>query len=101
MASVRAMYPIHESEQFLQAILKQPKTSVRINPRVKIESPMNMDLEKNIPWSQSGKTLTNRPSFVADPLFHAGAYYVQESSSMFVIICSNGSNLSYLNLKKY
>jgi 16S rRNA C967 or C1407 C5-methylase (RsmB/RsmF family)/NOL1/NOP2/fmu family ribosome biogenesis protein len=84
MASVRAMYPMHESEQFLQAILKQPKTSVRINPRVKIESPMNMDLEKNIPWSQTGKTLTNRPSFVADPLFHAGAYYVQESSSMFV-----------------
>ena len=25
-----------------------------------------------------------RPSFTADPLFHAGAYYVQEASSMFL-----------------
>ena len=28
--------------------------------------------------------LEQRPQFTLDPLFHAGAYYVQDSSSMFV-----------------
>lgn len=31
-----------------------------------------------------GKYLHQRPSFIADPLFHAGVYYVQESSSMIL-----------------
>lgn len=35
-----------------------------------------------IPWNEYGLYLPERPSFVADPLFHAGAYYVQEASSM-------------------
>jgi 16S rRNA C967 or C1407 C5-methylase (RsmB/RsmF family)/NOL1/NOP2/fmu family ribosome biogenesis protein len=37
-----------------------------------------------IPWSSDGYYLSGRPSFVFDPLFHAGTYYVQEASSMFV-----------------
>lgn len=37
-----------------------------------------------IPWSSNGFYLSERPSFTADPLFHAGAYYVQEASSMFL-----------------
>jgi 16S rRNA C967 or C1407 C5-methylase (RsmB/RsmF family) len=28
--------------------------------------------------------LKKRPNFTFDPLFHAGLYYVQEASSMFV-----------------
>ena len=35
-------------------------------------------------WCQEGYYLTGRPSFVLDPLWHAGAYYVQEASSMFL-----------------
>ena len=31
-----------------------------------------------------GYYLAERPSFVFDPLFHAGTYYVQEASSMFL-----------------
>lgn len=37
-----------------------------------------------VPWSTNGLYLSERPSFTLDPLFHAGAYYVQEASSMFL-----------------
>jgi 16S rRNA C967 or C1407 C5-methylase (RsmB/RsmF family)/NOL1/NOP2/fmu family ribosome biogenesis protein len=37
-----------------------------------------------VPWSSSGYYLSERPSFTLDPLLHAGAYYVQEASSMFL-----------------
>ena len=37
-----------------------------------------------VPWCNDGYYLKERPLFTTDPLFHAGAYYVQEASSMFV-----------------
>lgn len=37
-----------------------------------------------VPWSSQGFYLSERPSFTFDPLFHAGRYYVQEASSMFL-----------------
>jgi 16S rRNA (cytosine1407-C5)-methyltransferase len=37
-----------------------------------------------IPWEPAARYLRERPSFTGDPLFHAGAYYVQEASSMLV-----------------
>ncbi len=38
----------------------------------------------NVPWCTDGFFLDGRPLFTLDPAFHAGAYYVQDSSSMFV-----------------
>lgn len=61
-------------------------TSIRLNPE-KIctgkNSLFNAGAER-IPWSSQGFYLSQRPSFTSDPLFHAGAYYVQEASSMFL-----------------
>jgi len=38
---------------------------------------------KAIPWySELGRYLSPRPQYVLDPLYHAGAYYSQEASSM-------------------
>ena len=37
-----------------------------------------------VPWTEHGYYLAERPSFTFDPLFHAGCYYVQEASSMFL-----------------
>ena len=37
-----------------------------------------------VPWCPDGYYLSERPSFTFDPLLHAGHYYVQEASSMFV-----------------
>lgn len=39
---------------------------------------------ERVPWSSTGIYLSQRPTFTFDPLFHAGCYYVQEASSMFV-----------------
>lgn len=37
-----------------------------------------------VAWCSSGSYLSERPSFAHDPLWHAGAYYVQEAASMFI-----------------
>ncbi len=67
-------------------------TSVRLHPNKKNvyrESPavhLN-DLFHEpapVPWCNTGYYLGARPSFTFDPLFHAGCYYVQEASSMFL-----------------
>lgn len=61
-------------------------TSVRINPDKifnKQNSIFNVQLER-VKWNEHGYYLPQRPSFTLDPLFHAGAYYVQEASSMFL-----------------
>ena len=61
-------------------------TSVRINPFKWSELSLRDHFAdtKKIPWSSFGYYLQERPSFTLDPLFHAGAYYVQEPSSMFL-----------------
>lgn len=51
----------------------------------KPDSPEPVDTElTQVPWHERGFYLQERPVFTLDPLFHAGAYYVQEASSMFV-----------------
>jgi len=43
-----------------------------------------LTIHEKIPWTEHGYYLSSRPSFTFDPLFHAGCYYVQEASSMFL-----------------
>ncbi|RYY54292.1 MAG: Fmu (Sun) domain protein, partial [Chitinophagaceae bacterium] len=59
-------------------------TSVRLNPLKPVDSFPNFDIAGDVPWSDYGRYLSTRPSFTFDPLFHAGTYYVQEASSMFL-----------------
>ena len=54
--------------------------AVRYNPSKNAER-MAGEVVK---WSAYGVLLDERPVFTLDPCFHAGAYYVQDSSSMFV-----------------
>lgn len=56
-------------------------TSVRINPLKKAPAFENATA---IDWCDTGKTLSVRPNFTHIPQLHGGAFYVQESSSMFV-----------------
>lgn len=37
-----------------------------------------------VPWTAQGYYLSQRPFFTFDPFIHAGAYYVQEASSMLL-----------------
>lgn len=71
----------NESGAFLQALENDPVTSVRINP---FKPSSAFAGEANVEWCEGGRYLAQRPEFIFDPLFHAGAYYVQESSSMFL-----------------
>jgi 16S rRNA C967 or C1407 C5-methylase (RsmB/RsmF family)/NOL1/NOP2/fmu family ribosome biogenesis protein len=58
-------------------------TSIRINPLKSTAQEIKFNTTP-IPWSSNGFYLDERPSFTLDPLLHAGCYYVQEASSMFV-----------------
>lgn len=61
---------------------KQPAvTSVRTNP---LKPTSAFSDHKKVPWTDNGYYLEERPVFTLDSLFHAGTYYVQEASSMFV-----------------
>ncbi len=59
--------------------------SLRINPKKNDHGlPGLVDRAQKVPWSSAGYYLEERPFFTFDPLLHAGAYYVQEASSMFL-----------------
>ncbi len=58
-------------------------TSIRRNP-FKATQDSLLPEGVQVPWCPYGRYLEERPSFTLDPAFHAGAYYVQEASSMFI-----------------
>jgi 16S rRNA C967 or C1407 C5-methylase (RsmB/RsmF family)/NOL1/NOP2/fmu family ribosome biogenesis protein len=61
--------------------------SIRYNP-LKVSGEMNhFSDSRPVPWSSFGYYLPSRPSFTLDPWLHAGAYYVQEASGMFLEQC--------------
>lgn len=66
---------------FTEAHQQSPPTSIRLNPFKPVELPY---ARTSIAWSQHGYYLDQRPFFTFDPLFHAGAYYVQEASSQLL-----------------
>ena len=61
-------------------------TSVRLNKYKQFDLHTHSFLNHTAPvsWCAQGVYLNERPLFVLDPLWHAGAYYVQEASSMFI-----------------
>lgn len=67
---------------FAQALDEPAPVSIRVNP-LKHGGWEDARTEA-VPWCPYGLYLPERPEFTADPLFHAGAYYVQEASSMFL-----------------
>lgn len=79
LTRIKKQFPT-DFEPFIQAIDQEPAVSLRVNPR-KFTAPVSSN---RIPWCNDGYFLEKRPSFTLDPIFHSGAYYVQEASSMFV-----------------
>src|SRR4051812_26019059 len=80
--SLRALPGFNEAA-FIEAHQQEDRlTSVRLNPFEKTN--YSFGLNDQIPWCKDGYYLEQRPSFTLDPLFHAGAYYVQEPGSMFL-----------------
>src|SRR6185369_1272847 len=67
--------------------------SVHMNPHKPIynEGKWNADIPEApfefsgaVPWAPDAFYLAARPQFTLDPFFHAGNYYVQEASGMFL-----------------
>lgn len=70
-----------ETSSFLESLGTASPVSIRYNPLKAGGSSRGLD---PVPWCPEGEYLPERPVFTLDPLFHAGAYYVQEASSMFI-----------------
>ena len=73
---------IHASNQNLTSIRFNHKKINRYNSFNSIQSLYNID--EPVAWCDDAFYLKERPQFTFDPLLHAGAYYVQEASSMFL-----------------
>lgn len=80
-------YP-NEANALFQCLEEtSPSYAIRLNA-VKSErygySLDHLQIEAAVPWYKGGFTLTERPVFAWDPLWHAAGYYVQEASSQAI-----------------
>lgn len=82
MEQIRSLLGADEAARLFDSLQGTPAVSVRMN-RDKTSSPVPFRAEP-VPWCPEGFYLDERPVFTLDPLLHAGGYYVQEASSMFL-----------------
>lgn len=72
---------------FLEALQSVSPVSVRLNP-AKLPFPETPFFSgrpmSEVDWCRHAYYLEQRPVFTLDPCLHAGGYYVQEASSMFL-----------------
>lgn len=87
LENMQKLIPFKEYDEFIHALSEEEQTtSIRVNTskipieKIKEKYPDN----KPVGWCQEGLYLNDRPQFTLDPLLHAGAFYVQEASSMFI-----------------
>ena len=86
IAETRRIMGEERFNRFLGAFDEEAPTSIRVN-RSRFSRSEEGGARSEItlvPWCEEGYYLADRPQFTFDPLFHAGCYYVQEASSMFV-----------------
>ena len=71
-----------EWEALVDAITStEPSVAVRVNDAHGTTAPNGT---RQVPWCDHGFYLNDRPAFTFDPDWHAGRYYVQDASSMFI-----------------
>ena len=86
VAETRRIMGDERFNRYLGAFDEDAPVSIRVNTKRYINCQLsiaNCQLNK-VPWCAEGYYLNDRPQFTFDPLLHAGCYYVQEASSMFV-----------------
>ena len=73
-------------QRFMEALDEPSPVSIRVNMRKMEDYPFSISDSqlRKVPWCPTGYYLPDRPNFTFDPLLHAGCYYVQEASSMFI-----------------
>ena len=85
---LRESLGLQRADRILAALAAEPEVSVRVNPFKLTLAALRTHFGElagdAVPWApEEAFYLRKRPSFTMDPLFHAGAYYVQEASSMY------------------
>jgi 16S rRNA C967 or C1407 C5-methylase (RsmB/RsmF family)/NOL1/NOP2/fmu family ribosome biogenesis protein len=80
-----AFQSAHESGNQLVSVHMNPGKRILLSDQwpSEIEDPP-FEISHKVPWAIDAFYLSSRRSFTLDPLFHAGLYYVQEASGMFV-----------------
>lgn len=88
---MQRLLPPDEYERFVASMDMPCPVSIRLNRRkisaeimADLEAHLHLNTDEQVAWCADGYYLPERPVFTLDPLLHAGAYYVQEASSMFV-----------------
>jgi 16S rRNA C967 or C1407 C5-methylase (RsmB/RsmF family)/NOL1/NOP2/fmu family ribosome biogenesis protein len=69
------------AEELFRGLENPVPATIRINRKKWSKNPENSD---SVVWCRDGYHLKKRPPFTLDPLFHAGCYYPQEESGMFL-----------------
>ena len=85
--------PGAQPESLLKAHEQKPVVSIRLHTAKwhkwtasdpAVAAQQQLPIGSAVPWAEDAFYLNEKPAFIFDPLFYAGAYYVQEASSMFV-----------------
>lgn len=81
IGQLRGLLP-QEWEALTEAITSsEPSVAVRVNAARGVAVPSDV---RRVPWCEQGFCLQDRPAFTFDTDWHAGRYYVQDASSMFI-----------------
>ena len=83
LRETRLIMDAERFERYLKAFEEEPPVSIRLNPSATSTHRLPLTTQA-VPWCPAGHYLPTRPQFTFDPLLHAGCYYVQEASSMFL-----------------
>ena len=85
VAHIRELMGEDRFGAFLEGMKQPAPVSIRLNPlKAQGLRPCANMQPQQVEWCKQGWYLNARPQFTFDPLFHAGVYYVQEASSMFL-----------------
>jgi 16S rRNA C967 or C1407 C5-methylase (RsmB/RsmF family)/NOL1/NOP2/fmu family ribosome biogenesis protein len=69
------------ASRVVEGMGEEGTVSVRLNPDKPTAAFAGL---RAVPWCPEGRLLPNRPEFITDPLWQAGAFYVQDAASMAV-----------------
>ena len=110
LEEMRQIMSADELKLLLEGLQQEPSISIRLNtpppslhrflPPGEVRKDSFSTPPSPVPWCPEGYYLQERPNFTFDPLLHAGAYYVQEASSMFIthvlrtLLTPHATNLS-------
>ena len=89
MALMRSHLGADQAEALFRGLQEPPTVAVRFNSQ-KLAAlaaqglSLSPELCDPVTWCPDAYYLADRPGFTFDPLFHAGAYYVQDASSMYL-----------------